>query len=127
MSLLDALRSGVKVANSVTKPLQGTVQFEHCNGADQYGPTYDSPVPMLAIIDEKQQQVRTSSGVLAASRCQLTFLDVAAIVAATGNDGRIKSTDLITMPDGSKGAILSVGGFVDAGTGVAVATDVWIA
>jgi hypothetical protein len=126
VSLLDALRSGVRIANNVTKPLQATVTYEHCNGSDQYGPTYDAPVPLLAIVDEKQQQVRTKAGILSASRCQLTFLDVAAVVAATGSDGYIRDIDLITLPDGSAGSILAVGGFVDALTGHAISTDVWL-
>lgn len=126
MSLLDALRAGVAVTNLVTKPLQATVMFERCNGQDTYGPTFDAPVAMLCVLDEKQQQVRTKGGVLTMSRCQLTFLDVNAIVAATSTDGHIKDTDILTLPDGTKGAILAVGGFVDAITGQKVETEVWI-
>lgn len=126
MSLLHVLRAGVKVADRVTKPLQGIAMYEHCIGADQFGPLYAAPVPLLGIIDEKEQQVRTMSGILAASRCQMTFLDAAAVKAATGVNGRIRDIDILTLPDGTKGAILAIGGFVDAGTGRFINTDVWL-
>lgn len=126
MSLLNAIRAGVAVANTITKPLQTTVIYEHCTGDDKYGPTYGPKISLVAIVDMKTQQVRTREGLLSTSRCQVTFLDVAAVVAATGVDGRIRDIDLITLPDGTGGAILSVGGFVDAGTGTPVATDVWL-
>ena len=110
----------------ITKPVQATVMYEHCIGADGYGPLYAPAVPLLAIIDLKEQQVRTMAGVLAAARGQLTFLDVTSLKAATGVDGRIRDIDIVTLPDGTSGAILAVGGFIDAGTTHAVATDVWI-
>lgn len=126
MSLLTALRAGVKTADKVTKTLQALVLYEHCIGSDEYGPTYDAPVPLRAIVDMKDQQVRTRSGVLAASKGQITLLDVAEIVAATGTDGRVLDIDLFTVPGWPASAIVAIGGFIDAGTGFPVATDVWI-
>ena len=126
MSLLTALRAGVKVADKVTKPLQATVFFEHCIGSDPYGPLYAAPVSLRAIVDMKDQQVRTRGGILAASKGQITLLDVAAIVAATGTDGRVLDIDLFTVPGWPASAIVAIGGFIDAGTGYPVATDVWI-
>ena len=129
MALLDALTAGIAVANTITKQgkLQGTIMFEHCIGADAYGPLYAPAVPLLCIIDEKQQQVRDRAGVLSASRAQLQFLDPAAIAAATPGDGRIRDIDLITLPDGLKAPIMSVGGYVNGVTGFAVAPEVWLA
>lgn len=126
MSILDALRSGVKVVDKITKPLQPSVFLEHSTGSGAFGAIYAAPVSLRAIIDEKQQQVRTQSGVLAASRAQITFLDIAALVTALGENGRIKENDIITMPDGTKGSVLAVGGFVDAGNGSRIPSDVWI-
>jgi hypothetical protein len=129
MSLLDALVAGVAVANTVTKQgkLQATVLFSHCVGSDQYGPIYAAPVPLLVILDQTQKQVRDRSGVLSASSAQLQFLDPTAIAAATPGDGRIRDIDLIQLPDGSQGAIMSVGGYVNGVTGYAVAPMVYIA
>jgi hypothetical protein len=129
MAILDALTAGIAVAHNVlsTGNMEGTVMFEHCIGADQYGPLYAAPVPLLCVIDQKQRQVRDRSGILSASSCQLQFLNPADIAAATPGDGRIRDIDLITLPDGSKGAIMSVGGYVNGLTGFAVAPEVWIA
>ena len=100
--------------------------YEHCVGSDEYGPLFAAPVPLRAIVDMRDQQVRTRSGVLAASKGQITLLDVAAIAAATGTDGRVLDFDLFTVPGWPQSAIGAIGGFIDAGTGYPVATDVWI-
>lgn len=127
MSLLDVLRSGVKIADSVTKPLQSTVTLEHyISASDGYGPiSYTSAAQLPAIVDWKQQQVRTSAGVMALSRAVVTFLDVAALAAATNGEG-INDQDLITLPDGSSGPILNMSGFIDAGTKKPVAMEVFL-
>ena len=129
MAILDALTGGIAVAHKILSQgkMEGTIQFEHCIGADQYGPIYAAPVPLLCVIDQTAKQVRDRSGVLSVSSCQLQFLNPADIAAATPGDGRIRDIDLITLPDGSKGAIMSVGGYVNGVTGYAVAPMVYIA
>ena len=129
MALLDALTAGIAVANTITKQgnLQGTVIFEHCIGADAYGPIYAAPVGLQCIIDQTQKMVLNRSGILSTSSCQLQFLDPVAIAAVTQPDGRIRDIDLITLPDGSKGAIMSVGGYVNGLSGFAVAPMVYLA
>ena len=58
MSLLDVLRTGVRVANSVTRPLQPTVTYERYMSEDGYGAkVYALPVPIHAIEDWKVVQV----------------------------------------------------------------------
>jgi hypothetical protein len=128
VSLLDALTGGIAVAHKILSngKMEGTVMFEHCIGADGYGPLYAAPVPLLAVIDQKQTQVRTRAGVLTASSANIQFLNPADIAAATPGDGRIRDIDLITLPDGSKGPILSAGGYVNGMTGFAVAPEVWV-
>lgn len=127
MSLLDIVRSAVKIADQVTKPLQCDVTLEHYAGSDEYGALDPAPAPVTlkAIVDGKQQQVRTMAGVLSVSRATVMFLDVAALLAATNGEG-INDQDVITLPDGTTGPILNLAGFVDAGTGQEVATEVYI-
>lgn len=131
MSLLDVVRSGVAVANNVTQPLQATVQFRHYVSSDAYGTkVYNPPVgqpaaELLAIVDWKQRQLRLTSGVLSVSRSSVMFLDINALVAATNGDG-VNDEDMIVLPDGTTGPILDMSGFIDAGTGHPVATEVWI-
>jgi hypothetical protein len=124
MSLLDVLRSGVAIANTVTKPLQATVSYSRYIGEDAYGTkTYATAVNLAAITDWKQKQVRTLSGVLSVTRSSVMFLDINALNAATNGEG-IDDNDLIVLPDGTTGPILDMSGFIDAGTGHPLATEV---
>lgn len=124
MSLLNALRSGVAVADKVTKSFQGTILYEHPIGRNGYGPVYAQPVSIVALIDMTQRMVRTRGGELVASRGTVTFLNVQDIANATSPDGYIRDEGRITLPNGLVCAILSAGGFVDAGTTFPVATTV---
>lgn len=125
MSLLDVIRGAVKIADEVTKPLQGSVSFERFTSADAYGEAlYASAVSLRAIVEWKQQKVRTQEGILIASRCNVLFLDIAATVSATGGLG-ISTKDRITLPNGETNPIASLDGFMDAGTGRPVATQVY--
>lgn len=127
MSLLNVLRSAVKVADQVTKPVQATVQFSRAViSTDGFRTiTYPTTVPLRAIVDWKQKQLRLQSGVLSVSRAMVTFLDVAALTAATGGQG-VDDNDRIVLPDGTTGPILDMAGFIDAGTGRPLATEVFL-
>lgn len=126
MSLLDVLRAGVKTINQITKPLQATVTVERfIQDPAGYDPMYGPPISMKAIVDWKQKQVRTQQGVLSVSRAMVMFLDINEMVAATGGEG-LDDNDKITLPDGTTGPILDMAGFIDAGTGHPIATEVYI-
>jgi len=131
MSLLDTLRTGVKLADSITKPLQATVSYWRYTGSDGFGTkTYNPPqtsagIQLRAIVDWKQKQVRTQTGVLSVSRASVMFLDNAAVVAATAGQG-IGDNDLIILPDGTTGPIIDMAGFIDAGTTHPLATEVFL-
>jgi hypothetical protein len=127
MSLLDALRAGVKVADSVTKPLQATVTYyKAVPDTSGYGTfTYPTAVTLRAIVDFARKQVRTREGILTVTRATIDLLDVAAVVAATGGEG-IGNDDRFVLPDGDTGPILDISGFIDAGTGQPIATTVML-
>lgn len=131
MSLLDAVRAGVKVADQVTKPLQATVGFRHYVSSNWQGekiyvpPVSQPPREMKAIVDWKQRQLRTTGGILSVSRSAVMFLDVNEVSAATGGEG-IGDEDVIILPDGTTGPILDMSGFIDAGTDQPIATEVFI-
>ena len=126
MSLLDVLRSGIATADAVTKPLQPTVSYERYTGADLYGtPAFAASVSLRAIVDWKQKQLRTSTGVLSVSRASIMLLNIADVVTATGGAG-INDEDKFTLPDGTTGPILDMSGFIDAGTGHPIATEIFI-
>lgn len=124
MSLLNVIRDAVAVADSVTRPLQSTVSYQRWTGQNAFGEaTYAAAVDLKALVDWKAKQVRTATGTTEVSRAVVTFLDAAALSAATGGAG-IDDNDVITLPDGTTGPILDLGGFIDPGTGTPVATEV---
>ena len=128
MGLLDVIHSGVRIANAVTKPLQALVSYERCTStkADAYGKkTYASAVQLRAVVDWKAQSLRTQAGDLTVCKASVMFLDAAAVSLATGGKG-ISDDDRISMPDGTTGPILDLRGFMDAGTGQPIATEVLI-
>lgn len=129
MSLLDVVRSAVAIADSVVKPLEPTVQFERCtsSGTGGYGARVfaEGLVPLRAIVEWKQRQVPMADGKLAVSTTSVLFLDVTAIMAATKNLG-VTVKDRVTIPNGEVRNVLSTGGFIDAGTGVPVATEAYL-
>jgi hypothetical protein len=126
VGLLSTIRTAVKTADKVVKSLQPTVVFERALSSDGAGAfTYASPVNLKAIVEDKQEIVRTPSGGLSQSKTHITFLDVASVASATGGQG-IKESDRITLPSGETGPILSISGFIDAGTGQAVAPEVYL-
>lgn len=127
MSLLDVLRRGVAIINTVTKPLQADVMYERAVPlADAYSTIpAGTAVPLKAIVDWKQVQVRTREGTLSTSRSIITLLDIDEVVAATGGEG-IDDHDTFTLPDGTTGPILDMTGFIDAGTGHPIATEIFL-
>lgn len=126
MSLLDILRTGVKIADNITKPLQGTVLYERAITPDGYGSfTYAAAVPLKAIVDFARKQVRTQAGELTITRATIDLLNIDEVVAATGGEG-ISNDDRFTLPDGDSGIILDISGFIDAGTTHPIATTVML-
>lgn len=126
MSLLDTVRSAVKIADGITKPLQPTVKYYKAvvdtTGYGAY--THPSFVSLPAIVEWKQQQVRTREGILSTSRSKVMFLDLPKLFSVTG--GNIGDHDKIVLPDGTTGPILALDGFMDAGNGQAIPTTVYI-
>jgi hypothetical protein len=126
MSLLNVVRSAVKTADLATRPLQATVSYQRYTGQDAFGdPSFAASVSLLAIVDWRARQRRTATGVLTVSRAMVTFLDASALAAATAGNG-IDDKDVLTLPDGTTGPILDLGGFVDAGTGLPIATEAFL-
>lgn len=127
MSLLDSLRSGIKTADKITKPLQPTVSYVRVTARDAYGApsTFASAVGLRGIVEFKAVPVRTKEGVTTMTWAVIDLLDIAAIVAATGGEG-VSSDDQFTLSDGRTGKVLNIGGFVDAGTTHPIATTVML-
>lgn len=126
MGLLETLRNAVKSVDKVTKPIQATVTYKRAVDDSSYaGFSHPDSTELRAIVDWRQKQLRTTSGELSVSRASITFLDVDALSNATEGQG-IDDRDIIILPDGTTGPILDMAGFIDAGTGQPIATEVFI-
>jgi hypothetical protein len=126
MSLLDILRGGVEIANQQTKSLQAKVKFEKYVSSGGSGEAiYKSAVYLDAIVEWKQKQVRTMGGTLDVSRASVLFIDIAQLLKATNKEG-VDDNDRITLPGGETGPILDMSGFIDAGTKIPIATEVFL-
>jgi hypothetical protein len=118
MGIINALRSGVKVASKIVKSVKATVMHEawisqNGSGAD----TFAAPVPRLAIVERTRKARYTSTGILVMTEASLTFLDPIADNGSPGRHEPIDSRDRITLSDGYSGAIVDVKGVEDPGTG----------
>ena len=118
MGFRDLVRDGVALANSLTADLQANVTHKAWVSTSGSGvKTYAAPVIRPALVDWKQKQVRTVSGVLTVSRASVTFLDPDVIV---------DEKDVIILPDGTTGPILDMAGFIDRVTGTPYLTEVFL-
>lgn len=126
MGLLNVLRSGVKTANKVTADLQSSFTFRKALSSDGAGGmTYGDPVSIPAIIEDKQEEVRTLGGEISQSKTHITVLDVAKLSAATNGEG-IKEQDEIVLANGEIGQILSISGFIDRETELPIVTEIYL-
>jgi len=117
MSLLDTLRKGVLTIDKATKSLQTSVSYVKNSAHDEYGApaTVAAATTLKAIVDYRHVPVRSKEGITVMASATLTLLNVQEVYDATGGLG-VDTDDEFTLPDGSKSKVISVGGFMDAGT-----------
>src|SRR2546430_15068682 len=118
MGLLDTLRSGVTIADKVTKPLQAWVQHSAYIGESGAGdPSYDVPVNRQAIISQREREMMGPNGQLVAIQATITFPYPIPPNGAPGRVEPVDSRDLFVLPDGTTGPIIDVSGTIDPATG----------
>jgi hypothetical protein len=114
MALDDIIRSGIALADSITKSLQPTIRYEPWIGQDEYGtPRFGTRQDIRVIIEYKNKQFSTRSGKEPLIRAIIFFLHP---IDANGAEDRAEPLDIrdrITLPDGTTGPILSVDGVAD--------------
>ena len=104
MALDTVVRSAVGVANSVTGALQ--VDVTHLTGqtVDKYNKrTGGTTTTRQAIVDYKVRKIRLRDGTEHLSRADVFFIGNVTVLV----------TDVITLPDGTTGPILDIGGLAD--------------
>jgi hypothetical protein len=114
IALADKLTGG---PNAAVPDLQEEIIVERYAGKDKFGKvSYAAPTPMLALVDRKQQLVRTLGGDEAMTGAVLYFL----------REVTFHELDKITLKNGHTGPILNFGGFDDASTGNPYQTTVYL-
>lgn len=128
MGLDSIIRSGVKTIDRVTKSLQPTVTHRAWTGADVYGsPHYAGAVAREAIVEQKQELRKTSSGQLVLTKASVMFIYPIPPNGAAGRVEPVDPRDIITLADGTTGTIVDVSGFVDRVTKHPFFSEVWLA
>jgi hypothetical protein len=118
MGLGGLVRSGIALANSITGTLQVDVIHHPWIGSLSDGmASYGLATVRRAIVEAKQEQVRTFTGEEATSRAMVTIIGPVEDNGAAGRREPIDPRDRLILPDGTTGPILDVQGLVDAGTG----------
>lgn len=127
MALVDTIRSAVKIAKDVTSSLQVEVTLRAWKDQDEAGANvYASSVKYPAIVDQKQQERKTSSGKIVMTRASVMILKPVTPNGAAGRVEPIDPRDILILHDGTTGPIVEASGFVDAGTERPFFHEVWI-
>lgn len=110
---LEILKSGIGIANKLTKGVQANVTFEAWTGQDGYGvDSFASPVTLTAVVDMTRKQAHVPSGLDVTVMATLTIVGDVAPNGAAGRVEPIDPRDRITLADGTTGPIVDAPGAV---------------
>jgi hypothetical protein len=129
MSLAGIVRSGVAIANRITKPLQATVtHYPWISETGDGAPDYDTGVPVRAVVEHRQRRFLTARGQEVVSEHQIFILDPVDPNGAPDRQEPIDIRDKWVLPDGTTAPAVRIGGLVDAGsaTGDTFYHEVWL-
>lgn len=114
MGVLDILRNGIALADSLTADLQDTVTHEAWTGQDFNGkPTYAVGITRAAIVERKQRLIKGIDGREVMSTHYVGFIRPISPNGAAGRQEPVDPRDRITLSNGSTGPIVSLDGFMD--------------
>lgn len=128
MGYEDIIRNGVATADRLTKSLQPRVKLRRWQSGGGYeGEKFAAPIYVRAIVNMELRDHHTGSGQVIATRAHIMVLER---IGREGNVGRIEPVDRrdeITLPDGSTGPIVEVGGpGIDPDTNLPYLVEIWI-
>lgn len=144
MSLNSIIRSGVRIADTITKSLQGTVMHSAWIGQDGFGrPIYGNTVSGLEIrsdnpatadvavgrqcVVELKQRIREIQGRNVMTHAHLTFVGPIPINGmTTERKEAVDPRDVFVLPDGTSGPVVDVEGVLDSETNLMYAVEVWL-
>lgn len=121
VGICDSVTDGLRFQTKVT--YRRWLGNENGYGDERLNP----PKKIRAVVEYKQTNVTSPSGTESVSKVNVLFLDLKTLMKATNNNG-VTVQDEVTLPDGTTGPLLSVGGFVDPqlGVGKMVYTQVYM-
>lgn len=102
MGLPDIIRSAVATVERIAGPLRATVLHSSVTGRNTYGPTYGTPAPQLALIEQVGETVASADGTERLSTSKFTFFEPLVI-----HEG-----DRLTL-NGVTTTVIKVGGLLD--------------
>jgi hypothetical protein len=129
VSLADIVRKGIAIANDITEKgdIQKPVTYEAWTGQSGTGaPTYATGASIPAIVEYEVNNIYDRAGQVIPVQAKVTFLRPIAANGATDREEPLDPRDRITLPNGSTGPIVKVGGLIDGGTGNPYMLTVWI-
>jgi hypothetical protein len=117
VTLADTVRDAVATINVAVDALQAQVTLAPWLEDDLRGkPEYGSPVSYKALVDKRSQMIRNDQGEQVESNAYIVFLQPITI----------SKRDLLTLPDGTTGPILKIGGLIDPDTSAPYMAEVWL-
>lgn len=122
MAFDKILRSGVKIANRVTRSVQGNVLHRAWIAQDGLGkPIFDTEpgegTPRKAIVEKQMQRKVLPDGQMTAIEAVITFLDQIPTQGSQGRQEPIDTRDELTLFDGSIGPIAYIDSVCDPSKG----------
>ena len=128
MGFGSLLRKGIEIVDTLTGGADGfqdTVTMHPWTGSDDFGgPTFGTPVAILAIIEMKTQQRQLTSGDVVTQHASFLIPRPVAANGATGRFEPIDPRDKFVLPNGYTGPVLSVDGPEDPTTDAPFVTTV---
>jgi hypothetical protein len=119
----ELIESGISIANSLTKGVQGSIILEQLTGMGPSGDaTYGTAIPLSAVVDYTNK-VSIRGGQILTISATVTILETVPANGAITDPPRVEPIDprdRITLPDGTSGQIISTPGAVNnpnTGTG----------
>jgi len=75
MGLPDIIRRAVATVEGIAGPLRARVLLPRVTGRNAYGPTYGTPEPQLAMVEQVGQTVASQDGTEKLSTSKFTFFE----------------------------------------------------
>jgi len=133
MAFDDIIRSGVALANRLTKAIHVPVIHRAWIGQDNYGEEKYAPVSVGAdgqtlrgVVEIRQVNRLMPNGQQSMSKAWVMFVEPVPPNGTPGRTEPIDVRDYIELPNGLTGPILDVEGLLDPNTSEPFFTEVWL-